>query len=79
MERRKDLVKLAKKIGEETKIAIRNTRRDSNETLKQFEKDKEISKDELKKGQEQVQKLTDDFSKQVDELVDIKSKEIMTI
>ena len=78
-ERRKELVKVAKKYTEECKIAIRNVRRDLNDTLKKMEKDKEISEDELKKGETDVQKLTDDFVKQSDSVFAAKEKEILEI
>ena len=78
-ERRKDLFKNCKKIGEESKVAIRNIRRDSNEKLKKGEKDKTVTQDESKKGQEEIQKLTDKFIKSVDELLVSKEKEIMEI
>ena len=71
-ERRKDLVKQAKKIGEEAKVAIRNHRRDANE-------DKAISEDEIKRGQEDVQKKTDHFIAETDKILEAKEKEITTI
>ncbi len=78
-ERRKELVKLVKRLGENAKIAIRNIRRDANEFVKKKEKEKEISQDELKKNQEEIQKLTDDFVKEIDTLIEQKEKEIMEI
>lgn len=78
-ERRKELVKVAKKYTEECKIAIRNVRRDLNDSLKRLEKDKEISEDELKKGEADVQKLTDDFVKQSESVLTAKEKEILEI
>ncbi len=78
-ERRKDLVKLAKKYGEESKIAIRNIRRELNETLKKMKNNKEITEDDLHKGQEEVQKLTDQHIEQVDKIVSAKEAEIMEI
>jgi ribosome recycling factor len=78
-ERRKDLFKNCKKIGEESKVAIRNIRRDSNEKLKKCEKDKEITQDESKKGLDDIQKLTDKFIKTVDDLLVNKEKEIMEV
>ncbi|NWF51181.1 MAG: ribosome recycling factor [Ignavibacteriaceae bacterium] len=78
-ERRKDLVKLVKKFGEETKVAIRNVRRDANEHLKKEEKDKKISEDELKHLETEVQKLTDDHTKIVDDILKHKEKEIMEV
>ena len=76
-QRRKDLVKDIKRVGEESKVALRNQRRDANEMLKEFEKDREISEDELRKGLEKVQEVTDDFVKAVDDLVGAKEEEIM--
>ena len=76
-ERRKQLVKQVKDAGEDAKIAIRQARRDANDLLKQGEKDKEISEDDLKKGLDQIQKLTDDEIKVVDEIVAKKEDEIL--
>jgi ribosome recycling factor len=78
-ERRQELVKVCKRIAEEGKVAIRNIRRDANDSLKAGEKDKEISEDEHKKGNDEVQKLTDRFTKEIDEVVEKKEKEIMTV
>jgi ribosome recycling factor len=78
-ERRKELVRLASKIAEEKKVAIRNIRRDANEILKKAEKDHTISKDDMHRGQENIQKLTGDYTKMVDELLEKKEKEIMEI
>lgn len=78
-ERRKDLVKVAKRYTEDAKVAIRNVRRDLNEQLKKLEKDKEITEDELHKGQDEVQKITDDHVKKCDEVLAAKEKEIMEI
>ena len=78
-ERRKEMVKLVKKMCEETKIAIRNARRDANDNLKKLEKEKEISEDELKRGEKEIQDLTDKFVKKADEVVAVKEKEIMEI
>lgn len=78
-ERRKELVKLVKKMGEETKIAVRNHRRDANDELKQLEKGKSLSEDETKKALELVQKKTDDKVLEVDKVIAGKEKEIVTI
>lgn len=78
-ERRKDLVKQCKKMGEDAKVAIRNNRRDANETLKKQEKDKAISEDENKRAQEAVQKKTDLAIAEVDKILTDKEKEILTI
>ena len=77
-ERRKDLVKDVKKRGEEGKVAIRNTRRDGNDALKKLAK-AEISEDEIKELEEKLQKMTDKFIKNIDKLVEEKSKEILTV
>ncbi|MGX6959742.1 MAG: ribosome recycling factor [Rickettsia endosymbiont of Pentastiridius leporinus] len=78
-ERRKDLVKLAYKYGENTKITLRNIRRDGNEELKKLEKDNIIAKDEHHSLSEEVQKLTDEYSTKVDLGIKQKEQEIMTI
>lgn len=78
-ERRRDLVKYVKKLGEDAKVSIRNIRRDSNEACKKLEKDKKASEDETKRGEREVQKLTDDYIKHIDEAVVHKEKEIMTV
>ena len=78
-ERRTELKKLIKNIGEKCKISIRNIRRDANEDLKQLLKSKEIGEDEEKIKEKKVQSITDDHIKQVDEKVSSKEKEIMTI
>jgi ribosome recycling factor len=78
-ERRKDLYKQCKKISEDSKIAVRNIRRDSNDKLKKAEKNKEITQDDQKKGEGEIQKLTDSFIKQIDDQLALKEKEIMEI
>ncbi|KWT83988.1 ribosome-recycling factor [Candidatus Magnetominusculus xianensis] len=78
-ERRKQLVKVVKKKAEESRVAVRNIRREFNEELKKLEKDKHISEDETKKSQEEVQKVTDSFVKLVDEVLAHKEKEIMEV
>lgn len=78
-ERRKDLSKLAKKYGEEAKIAIRNIRRDSNDKLKDAEKDGEITEDNLRQGQNEIQQITDEYIKNIDNLIDRKIDEIMEV
>lgn len=77
-ERRKDLVKDVKKKAEESKVAVRNIRRDGNEAFKKMAKDK-VSEDEIKQLEEQMQKLTDKYIKDIDALMEVKSKEIMTV
>ena len=78
-ERRTELKKLIKTIGEKCKVSIRNIRRDANEDLKKLLKLKEISEDEEKTKEKKIQTITDDHSKTVDEKVSLKEKEIMTI
>ena len=78
-ERRKELVKDIKKKGEAAKVAIRNIRRDANEMLKKLGKSDDVSEDEIKDLQEKVQKVTDKYIKEVDGLVEVKSKEILTV
>ena len=77
-ERRKDLVKEVKKKGEESKVAVRNSRRDGNDSFKKLAKE-DVSEDEIKMLEEQLQKLTDKFIKEIDGMVEEKSKEIMTV
>jgi len=75
-ERRNELVKQTKKIIEQAKIAIRNIRRDMNDKLKTLQKEKKITEDELKKGQEKVQEITDEFIEKIDKIFEEKEKEI---
>lgn len=77
-ERRKALVKDVKKKGEDAKVAIRNIRRDGNDYLKKLGKE-DVSEDEIKDLEGKLQKLTDKYAKDVDKLVEVKSKEIMTV
>ncbi len=78
-ERRKELVKLVKKFGEDYKIAVRNIRRDANEHLKREEKNKKISEDQLKDAESKIQKLTDEHIHNIDEILKHKEKEIMEV
>lgn len=78
-ERRKELVKIIKKMGEECKINIRNSRRDANNQLKDLKKDGEISEDNFHGYQDDVQKITDDYIKKTDEVLAAKEQEIMEI
>ncbi|ACV69228.1 ribosome recycling factor [Desulfohalobium retbaense] len=78
-ERRKELVKIAKKHTEDAKIAIRNIRRDANEELKKQKNDKTISEDDMHRGQEKIQKLTDEFVDKAEKTLTEKEKEIMEI
>ncbi len=78
-ERRKELVKQVKKIAEEYKVAVRNVRRDTNETLKKLKKDKEISEDDMFRLQDEAQKATDGFITLIDEMAGSKEKDIMEV
>ena len=78
-ERRKELVKIVKKMGEGGKVAVRNIRRDANEDLKRMEGDKAISKDELHQNMEKVQNITDSFIGKIDDVLSAKEKEILEI
>jgi ribosome recycling factor len=78
-ERRKDLVKVVKKMSEDARIAVRNIRRESLEKIKEREKKKEISEDEMKRWQDRVQKETDRFTKKIDEILKAKEQEIMEV
>ncbi|MGE4318678.1 MAG: ribosome recycling factor [Deferribacterales bacterium] len=78
-ERRKEFVKHVKKMAEDTKVAVRNLRREANDRIKKLEKDKEISEDDSKKFLDQIQHVTDDYIKNVDTVTEAKEKEIMEI
>ncbi|MCI5822977.1 MAG: ribosome recycling factor [Pararoseburia sp.] len=78
-ERRKELAKDVKKRGENAKVAIRNIRRDANETFKKYGKEADVSEDEVKELESQAQKLTDKYIAEVDKAVETKSNEIMTV
>jgi len=78
-ERRKDLTKVVRHAGEETKIAVRNLRRDANEHLKKLLKDKQATEDEERRAQDEVQKLTDRVIAEVDRLIHAKEAEIMAV
>jgi ribosome recycling factor len=78
-ERRKDLIKLVRAEAEQGKVAIRNIRRDANSSIKALLKDKEISEDEDRQGQDEIQKFTDEFVSKVDKLLEGKEKELMEI
>ncbi|WP_413289368.1 ribosome recycling factor [Bdellovibrio sp. HCB337] len=78
-ERRKDLAKQVKKVAEDSRVAIRMVRRDANEAVKKALKDKAVSEDESKKSETEIQKMTDDFIKKIDQIADEKEKSIMTI
>ena len=78
-ERRKQLVRVVKKLGEDCKVAIRNVRREGNDDVKNLEKDKKISEDELRRAQDQVQKLTDRYISMAEQVSAQKEKEVMEI
>ena len=78
-ERRKELVKTGKKMGEETKVAIRKIRREANDQLRKMQKNSEITEDDLREEESNVQKITDDYIKKVDELIKEKENEIMEV
>ncbi len=78
-ERRKEIVKLVKKFAEESKVAIRNIRRDGIEELKKKEKEDHLSEDERKVAETQIQKMTDKHSKEIEEMLSHKEKEIMEV
>ena len=78
-ERRKQLARMVKKLGEDCKVAIRNVRREGNDDIKNLEKDKKISEDELRRAQDQVQRLTDKYIAMADQVSGQKEKEVMEI
>ena len=78
-ERRKEMVKQVKKMGEEGKIAVRSARRDANEALKKLLKDKAISEDDEKRDEKEIQELTDDYVARIDKIVADKEKELLEI
>lgn len=78
-ERRKDLARIARKEAEDKRVAVRNARRDANETLKRLEKDGTVSEDDSRRAQADVQELTDKYIKDIDELLAAKEKEILEV
>lgn len=78
-ERRKEMVKLTRKYGEESKVAVRHVRRESIDEIKALEKDKKLAEDEVKKLEAEIQKLTDSYVKKVDESLEHKEKEVMEV
>lgn len=78
-ERRKELVKLVKKLGEEGKIAVRNVRRECNDELKKSEKSGDLGEDESKRGAKDIQEITDEYTEAIDQIIEEKEKEIMEI
>ena len=78
-ERRKELTKVIKKMGEDSKVAVRNSRRDANDSIKKLEKAGELTEDDVKDEQEEVQKMTEKCMKEIDQIVSAKEKELMEI
>ena len=78
-ERRKELVKVVRKKGEESKVAIRSIRRDANEQIKKQQKDNELTEDDLKRLEEKIQKLTDELIREIDTIVSAKEKDILSV
>ena len=78
-ERRKELVKLVKKMAEDARVSVRNIRREAIERIKEKEKKKAISEDEMKRGQERIQKETDSFIKKIDDILKAKEQEILEV
>lgn len=78
-DRRKEMVKMLKRMAEDTKVAVRNIRRDANDAVKKLAKDKEISEDDAKRVEKEIQDLTDKFVARADEVVAVKEKEVMEI
>jgi len=78
-DRRKDIVKTLKKMAEDAKVGVRQARKNANDSIKKLEKDKELSEDESKRYQADIQKQTDEFVKKIDEKLEKKEKEVMTI
>ena len=78
-ERRKELIKKIHKMGEETRVALRNVRHEAIDALKKKEKNKEVSQDDLKRGQDEIQKITDRYNKEIDVVIAAKEKEMMEV
>jgi ribosome recycling factor len=78
-DKRKDLVKQVKKMGEDAKVAVRNARRDQNDVVKKAEKAKEITEDDVKKFLDEIQKVTDKFVSEIDSIIETKEKELLTV
>ena len=79
VEQRQENAKKAKAMGEKAKISIRNIRKDANDEIKKLEKDKAISEDEAKKGYDEVQKITDNYSAKIDDAVKAKEAELLKV
>jgi len=78
-ERRRDLVKVVKNEAEQARVAVRNIRRDANGTLKELEKEKEITEDEMRRAEERIQKLTDEYVAEIEKLLAAKEEEMMAV
>ena len=78
-ERRKELVKVAHRMTEEAKVALRNVRRDANEAIKKLQKDGQATEDERDEALKEIQKYTDDYSKKIDDLLAAKEKEVLAV
>jgi ribosome recycling factor len=78
-ERRRELTKLVKTEGEEAKVSVRNVRRDANDALKKLIKDKEISEDDERRAQDEIQKLTDKYVSEIDKMLQVKEAELMAV
>ena len=78
-ERRREMAKIIKRMGEDAKVSVRSARRDANDTLKMLEKEKEITEDDHKRAEKDVQQLTDDFVASIDSVVEKKDKEVMEV
>lgn len=78
-ERRKELTKIVRKLGEDTKIAVRNERRDANDLIKKMEKNAEISEDEMRSETDEIQKITDEAMKEIDGIIKAKEAEILEV
>lgn len=78
-ERRKELLKVAKRMAEDQRVAIRNVRREANDTIKDLQKNSKISEDERDGGLEEIQKYTDDYIKKIDDMLDAKEKDVMEV
>jgi len=78
-ERRKEMVKQVKRMGEDARVSVRGARREANDALKKLEKDKEITEDDLKRGEKEIQEITDDYVTRVDQVIVEKEKDLMEI
>ena len=78
-ERRRELIKVVKSEGEDAKVSVRNVRRDANDALKKLVKDKEISEDDERRAQDEIQKLTDKYVAEIDKMLQVKETEMMAV